>query len=81
MSQVTVDQLCELAFAVNEGDPIDWNQFKEGREQAMKMIAASVLEHYSKPAYTSDDVLVMMATITRLITENMILHTKDLTQH
>ena len=81
MAQITLDELCELAFSVDEGDPIDWGVFESGQEQTMKMIAASVLEQFNKEPLTRDDILVMMATITKLLTENMILHTRGLTKH
>ena len=78
MDQITVDQLIDIAFAVEEGDPFDWGAFKQGKEETMKMIAASVLEQFHKTEYTQDDLIIMMASITKLVTENMILHTKVL---
>ena len=78
MDQITVDQLIDIAFAVEEGDPFDWGAFKQGKEETMKMIAASVLEQFQKTEYTQDDLIIMMASITKLVTENMILHTKVL---
>ena len=76
MDKITLDQLIEVAFAVEEGDPFDWGVFKQGKEETMKMIAASVLEQFQKDTYTDQDLIIMMASITKLITENMILHTK-----
>ena len=76
MAKITIDQLVELAFAVEEGDPFDWNSFKQGKEQAMKMIAASILEQFDKEEVTDRDHIIMLATITKLVTENMILHTQ-----
>ena len=76
MDQINIDQLIEVAFAVEEGDPFDWGVFKQGKEETMKMIAASVLEQFQKDSYTDQDLIIMMASITKLITENMILHTK-----
>ena len=76
MDKITIDQLIEVAFAVEEGDPFDWGVFKQGKEETMKMIAASVLEQFQKDSYTDQDLIIMMASITKLITENMILHTK-----
>ena len=76
MDKITLDQLIEVAFAVEEGDPFDWGVFKQGKEETMKMIAASVLEQFQKDSYTDQDLIIMMASITKLITENMILHTK-----
>ena len=76
MAKISIEQLVELAFAVEEGDPFDWTSFKQGKEQAMKMIAASILEQFDKDEITDNDHVIMLATITKLVTENMILHTQ-----
>ena len=76
MAKVDLEQLIDIASQVEEGDPIDWSVFKEGKEQTLKMIASSVIEQFQKEQYTEDDLLIMMASITKLATENMILHTK-----
>jgi hypothetical protein len=81
MAKITLEELCDIAFAVEEGDPFDWGVFKQGREEAMKMIGASVLEMFDKDAYTSEEKLIMLATITKLTTENMILHSKLLSKN
>ena len=74
--KISIEELCDIAFAHEEGDPIDWAQFKQGSEQAMKMIGASVLEMFDKDEITDADKLIMLATITKLTTENMILHAR-----
>lgn len=76
MAKIGLEELIDIAFAHEEGDPFDWDSFKQGKEEAMKMIGASVLEMFDKDAYTPEDKLIMLSTITKLITENMILHTK-----
>jgi hypothetical protein len=76
MAKITLEQLVDIAFAVEEGDPFDWGSFKQGKEQAMKMIATSILEQFDKDVVTDEDRLILLATITKLVTENMILHTK-----
>jgi hypothetical protein len=76
MSKITIDTIVDLAFAVEQGDPIDWGLFKEGREQSMKMIAASIIEQFDKEVYTDDDRLIIMSTITKLVVENFILHAR-----
>ena len=76
MAEITIEQIIDLAFNVEQGDPIDWSVFKEGKEQTLKMIASSVIEQFQKEQYTEDDLLIMMASITKLATENMIQHTK-----
>jgi hypothetical protein len=79
MAKINIDELVDIAFAVEEGDPMDWGKLLQGKEQAMKMIAASIIEQFDKDEYTDDDRMVILATITKLVTENMILHTKLLT--
>lgn len=76
MAQMTIDDVIEVAFAVEEGDPIEWYMFAQGKEQAMRMIAASVLEQFGRPEYTDADLLIMVSTIAKLVTENMILNAK-----
>jgi len=79
MAKITLDELMDIAFAHEEGDPIDWGLFKEGQEQAMKMIGTSILEQFDKEVIGDGDRLILLAVITKLITENMILHSKLLT--
>lgn len=79
MAKITLEELCDIAFSVEEGDPFDWGVFVNGKEEAMKMIATSILEQFDKDIVTDADRLILLATITKLVTENMILHTKLLT--
>jgi hypothetical protein len=76
MARITIEELMEIAFAVEDGDPIDWGVFSKGQEETMKMIASSIIEQFDKDSYTEQDIVIMLATITKLVTENMILHTK-----
>jgi hypothetical protein len=76
MAKITLDELCDIAFAVEEGDPIDWGTFKQGQEQTMRMIATSILDQFDREVVTDADRLILLATITKLVTENMILHAK-----
>jgi len=80
MSKVTLNELIDIAFAVEEGDPFDWGSFKQGKTEAMKMIGTSILDQFDKDVYTDNERLILLATITKLVTENMILHSKLLTQ-
>ncbi len=76
MAKISLEELIDIAFAAEEGDPIDWGIFKDGKEQAMTMIGTSILEQFDKEIVTDEDRLILLATITKLVTENMILHTK-----
>jgi hypothetical protein len=79
MAKITLDELIDIAFAVEEGDPFDWGSFKQGKTEAMKMIGTSIIEQFDKDVYTDNERLVLLATLTKLVTENMILHSKLLT--
>jgi hypothetical protein len=76
MAKINLEELIDIAFAVEQGDPFDWGSFKQGKEQAMKTIGTSILEQFDKDIVTDADRLILLATITKLVTENMILHTK-----
>ena len=80
MAKVTLEELIDIAFAVEDGDPFDWGSFKQGKTEAMKMIGTSILDQFDKDVYTDDERLVVLATLTKLVTENMIIHSKLLTQ-
>jgi len=75
MAKIELDTLIDLAFEVNEGDPIDWGVFRDGQEHTMRMIGSSILEQFDKEM-TDDHKLVMMSVITKLVTENMVLHAR-----
>jgi hypothetical protein len=79
MAKISLEELVEIAFAHEEGDPFDWGVFKDGKEQAMAMIGSSILEQFDKEVINDDDRLILLSTITKLVTENMILHSKLLT--
>jgi len=79
MAKITLEELIEIAFAHEEGDPINWDVFKDGKEQTMKMIGTTILEQFDKEEITDAERLILLATITKLVTENMILHSKMLT--
>lgn len=79
MAKITLEQLIDIAAAVEEGDPIDWGKLEKGQQETFKMIGTSVLEMFDKEVYTDEDRLMVMATITKLLVENMILHIKAMT--
>jgi hypothetical protein len=76
MAKISLEELIDIAFAHEEGDPFDWGVFKDGKEQAMSMIGSSILEQFDKEVVTDADRLILLSTITKLVTENMVLHSK-----
>jgi len=79
MDKVDLDLLVDIAQEVEGQDAIDWGKLAVGKEQAYKMVAASILEMFDKPEYTFDDKVIIMSTITKLTVENMLLNIKVLT--
>ena len=51
-------------------------KLREGKEQAMRMIASSIIEQFDVEEFSEDHKLIMIAAITKLTTENMLLYTK-----
>lgn len=78
MRQLDVDLLAQMALEVNEQDPIEFGKLAVGRQEAFKMVAASVLEQFDKEEYNEQDKIIMLSTITKLIVENMLLNIKVL---
>ena len=76
MKKITLEQLVEIAAEVEAGDPTDWGKLAVGQEQAFRMIGTTILDMFDKEAYTDDDKLIMLATITKLTVENMLLNIK-----
>ena len=76
MAKIDLAALVDIAFSIEEGDPIDWGAFKNGKEESLKMIGSSILDQFDKEVYTEEDRLIVMATITKLVVENMILHSQ-----
>lgn len=76
MKKITLEQLVEIAAQVEAGDPTDWGKLAVGQEQAFRMIGTSILDMFDKEVYTDDDKLIMLATITKLTVENMLLNLK-----
>jgi hypothetical protein len=81
MAKITLEQLIDIAAAVEEGDPIDWDRLEKGQQETFKLIGTSVLEMFDKEVYSDTDRLMVLATITKLLVENMILHLKVMDKH
>lgn len=76
MAKITLEELVDLAFAAEEGDPIDWGVFQHGKAESLKMIGASILDQFNKDTWDDKDQIVALATITKLTVENFILHSR-----
>jgi hypothetical protein len=79
MDKIDLDLLVDIAQEVEGQDSIPWDRLAVGKEQAYKMVAASILEMFDKSEYTFDDKVILLSTITKLTVENMLLNLKVLT--
>jgi hypothetical protein len=72
---ITVDTLVSLAKEVETEDPIDWGMLSIDEDNAYRLIATSVLEKFNEP-WNIDQQTGLLATVTKLIVENMVLNLK-----
>lgn len=72
---ITVNQLADLAMEAEIQDPIDWGLLNIEEKNAYRMMASHVLEQFDN---LEDDrkLLIVYATITKLLVENFVLNIK-----
>lgn len=73
-SDVYVLRIAKLAEEIETTDPIDWGMLQISEDNAYKLIAANVINQFNK--YNMDEREIMIATITKLVVENFVLHLK-----
>lgn len=69
----------ELIREIEFDDPIDWGMLSIGEDDAMRLIASSVVEHYEtniKPMAEPDRELIYVSSIAKLALENFVLNVK-----
>jgi hypothetical protein len=64
-----VDIIVELAKEAEVGDPFDWGNTAISEDDAYKLVALSVSE-------LEDNPLILKASLTKLIVENMVLNVR-----
>ena len=70
---ITVDQLVEIAEAIELGDPIDWGMLSVDEHDAYLFLATGILENY-KASDPADRELMMLASVVKLTVENFVLN-------
>jgi predicted class III extradiol MEMO1 family dioxygenase len=69
----------ELIKEIELADPIDWGMLRIDEEDATRLIASSVVEHYEeniKPMAETDRDYVLVSSIAKLTLENLVLNIK-----
>jgi hypothetical protein len=77
---ITVEELAELAMESEIQDPIDWGMLSVDEKNAYRLMASHVLEQFED---LSDDrkMIIVYATITKLLVENFVLNIKMRNNH
>ena len=70
---ITVEQLVEIAEAIELGDPIDWGMLSVEEHQAYLFLATGVLENCNA-ADPAERELMLLATTVKLTVENFVLN-------
>ena len=74
---ITIEQLVEIAEAIELGDPIDWGMLSVDEHQAYLFLATGVLENYCAQD-PKDRELMLLATVVKLTVENFVLNLRML---
>jgi hypothetical protein len=67
--QISIELLSELAQESEISDPIDWGMLNIDEQDAYRLIAMHVSE-------MKDDIVVLKASLTKLMVENFVLNMK-----
>lgn len=70
---ITVEQIVEIAEAIELGDPIDWGMLSISEHDAYLFLATGVLENY-KAGDLCNRELILLATVVKLTVENFVLN-------
>lgn len=62
-----VESLVQVAKEVEVGDPFDWSDLSIDEDEAYRLMASHVLE-------MEDNSMLLAATVTKLLVENMVLN-------
>jgi hypothetical protein len=74
-TEITPDELADMAMQAEITDPIDWGLLSIEERQAYIMMAASVIEQVNG-IKDEQKLVVAMATMTKLLVENFVLNLK-----
>ena len=69
---LSLDQLIEIARAVELEDPVDWTNIKLDQDMVYRLVASQVYE--MQQSWTDNREEIMMASMVKLVVENFILN-------
>ena len=71
-----INLIADLAKEVDLEDPIDFGMLRVDEDALWHMMAANVVEMFR--VNSESDKLIMLATVTKLVVENFVLHAQNL---
>jgi len=74
-TKITANMLADLAMQAEITDPIDWGMLSMEERQAYILMATSVIEQVNGVS-EDQQLMVAMATMTKLLVENFVLNVK-----
>jgi hypothetical protein len=72
----TIRLISDLARESEIEDPIDWGYLNITEESAYELMASHVVENFTKKVPEDNHLLVLYATLTKLLVENFVLQLK-----
>ena len=79
VKKITVSDIIDLVKEIDSEDPIDWGMLTVDEKTAIELIANNILDQYNtiwRHMPESEQTVIMLATITKLIVENFVLNLK-----
>lgn len=79
MDKITVTDIVNLVSEIESEDPIDWAMLAVDEQTAVNLLANSILDQYNTvwaAMPEQERMLIMLATITKLVAENFTLNLK-----
>lgn len=74
-----LDSVVTLIQEIEQQDAIDWGMLSIGEDEATRLLAASVIEHYEQhilPMTGSERDYIIVAALAKLTLENFVLNLK-----
>lgn len=73
MKSLTPEKLIELAMEADLVDPVDWGLIPIEERKVYEVMASNVIEQFSN-IKDEDQLLIALATLTKLLVENFVLN-------
>jgi hypothetical protein len=73
MKSLTPEKLIELAMEADLVDPVDWGLITIEERKVYEVMASNVIEQFSN-IKDEDQLLIALATLTKLLVENFVLN-------